>query len=77
MENAKEGGVDGVKNRSGQWEGPGGGSLTGALCTGYPLVRTKHHRLSEEHKSRNDSRRRCCNTGKSNGGEMDWPRFVR
>jgi hypothetical protein len=31
-------GVDGVKNRSGQWEGPGGrGSSTSALCTGYPL----------------------------------------
>jgi len=31
--------VDGVKNRSGQWEGSGeGGSSTGALCIGYPLV---------------------------------------
>jgi len=35
----RKAGVDGVKNRSGQWEGPGrGGSSTGALCTGHPLV---------------------------------------
>ncbi len=27
-----------VKNRSGQWEGPGGGGSTGALCTGFTLV---------------------------------------
>jgi hypothetical protein len=34
------GGINGLNNRSGQWEGPGGrgGSSTGALCTGYPLV---------------------------------------
>ncbi len=25
------GGVDGVKNRSGQWEGPGGGELNGCI----------------------------------------------
>ncbi len=31
MENAKDGGVDGVKNRSGQWEGPGGGELNGCI----------------------------------------------
>ncbi|CAK9234216.1 unnamed protein product [Sphagnum troendelagicum] len=42
----------------------------------HQRIRMQHHRLSEEHKSRNDSRRRCCNTGKSNGGEMEWPRFV-
>ncbi len=36
--NRGTGGVNGVKNRSGLWEGPGGGgSSTGALCTGYPL----------------------------------------
>jgi hypothetical protein len=35
----RRGEVDEVKNRSGQWERPGGGgSSTGALCTGYPLV---------------------------------------
>ncbi len=27
-----------LKNRSGQWEGPGGGSSTGALCTRFTLV---------------------------------------
>jgi len=32
-------GVNGVKNQSGQWEGPGGGgSLMGALYIRYPLV---------------------------------------
>jgi hypothetical protein len=25
------GGVDGVKNRNGQWEGPGGGELNGCI----------------------------------------------
>jgi hypothetical protein len=27
----RTGGVDGVKNRSGQWEGPGGGELNGCI----------------------------------------------
>jgi hypothetical protein len=35
------GGVDWVKNRNGQWKGPGGGSSTGALCTRFTLVSKK------------------------------------
>jgi hypothetical protein len=31
-------GVDEVKNLSGQWEGPDGGSSMGALCTKFTLV---------------------------------------
>jgi hypothetical protein len=33
VENAKDGGggVDGVKNQSGQWEGPGEGELNGCI----------------------------------------------
>jgi len=45
----RRGGVDGVKNQSGQWEGPGGGgSSTGALCTGYPLVYIIWHVMETE-----------------------------
>jgi hypothetical protein len=32
VKNAKDEGLDKVKNRSEQWEGSGGGSSTGALC---------------------------------------------
>jgi len=46
VENAKEGGVDGVKNRSGQWEGPGeGGELDGCIMHRVP---TSYHVTLED-----------------------------